>query len=88
MKTCIGCCSMVPWNLKVKVDRDEFDRLCSSVGCNPLTEGWSFEEANRDIATFVAKKLSGTAENIARSSGDQGFEILRLLNLRFDPLGA
>ena len=53
-----------------------------------MAKGWTHEESNRDIATYAVKKLYVTAAIVARSVGEEGFEILRLLNQRFDLLGA
>ena len=67
-----------------KITVEEFSKICNARGFNPK---WTFAEVNRDIALYVTKKLDGTAVTLAKGQGNNGFEIMRVLNKRFDPVG-
>ena len=69
---------------KVPIDVHECRRICEA---NNIIVSWNYEKANRDIGLFMNKKLEGQPAALAAKAKDNGFEIMRLLSQRFDPLG-
>ena len=52
-----------------------------------ITVMWDFEKADKEIATYLTGKLGVGPLELAETAGEHGFEMIRLLTQRYDPIG-
>ena len=66
------------------LDEGTVHRACQAKGITVL---WNFEKADKEIATYLTGKLGVGPLELAETAGEHGFEMMRLLTQRYDPIG-
>ena len=69
---------------KVVISQEQCGQILASAS---IIVHWSFHEAARNIALYIGEKLTANPATAAAKAGENGFEIMRLLNQKYDPIG-
>ena len=71
-------------NCSTKIDERAVDQAGRE---NNVAIMWGYDKTNKEIATFILTKLGVGPSELAETAGENGFEMMRLLTQRYDPIG-